>query len=120
MLGPGPVLDVLGGKARAIYGVPRGTGSLCDQTVALTGPTSRTDYPEHLRRSRFQDPEAGTTRVFRTTNFTVPAATLCARAKSRWSGDLFFKWVKQHLRSQKFYGNSEEAVPSPRWIAVSG
>ena len=113
MLGPGPVLNVLGGKAGAIYGMDRGyldcarllsvghqphaffvtrvksnlqlwrvysasgdrgTSSLCDQTVALTGPTGRTDYPEHLRRSRFQDPEAGTTRVFRTTNFTVPAA----------------------------------------------
>ncbi len=108
-------------QLRRVYSAPvdRGTGILCDQTVALTGATSRTDYPEHLRRIRFKDPETGKTRVCLTTNFTVLAATLCARYTARWQVDLFFKWIKPHLRIKKFYGHSEHAVQSPLWIAVS-
>ena len=99
--------------------VDRDTGIICDQTVALTGVISRKDYPEHLRRIRFKDPETGKTLVFLTNNFSVPAATICALYKARWQVELFFKWIKQYLRIKKFYGNSENAVKSQIWIAVS-
>ena len=97
----------------------RSTGIICDQTIALTGATSRKDYPEHLRRIRYKDPDTGKTLVFLTNNFTLPAATICALYKARWQVELFFKWIKQHLRIKKFYGNSENAVKSQIWIAVS-
>jgi hypothetical protein len=108
-------------QLRRVYSaaVDRSTGLICDQTIALTGATSRKDYPEHLRRIRFKDPETDKTLVFLTNNFTVPAATLCALYKARWQVELFFKWIKQHLRIKKFYGNSENAVKSQIWIAVS-
>ena len=99
--------------------VDRGTGIICDQTVALTGVISRKDYPEHLRRIRFKDPETCKTLVFLTNNCILPAATICALYKARWQVELFFKWIKQHLRIKKFYGNSENAVKSQIWIAVS-
>ena len=99
--------------------VDRGTGIICDQTVALTGVISRKDYPEHLRRIRFKDPETCKTLVFLTNNFILPAATICALYKASWQVELFFKWIKQHLRIKKFYGNSENAVKSQIWIAVS-
>ena len=99
--------------------VDRSTGIICDQTIALTGTTSRKDYPEHLRRIRFKDPETGKTLVFLTNNFALPAATICALYKARWQVELFFKWIKQHLRIKKFYGNTENAVKSQIWIAVS-
>lgn len=108
-------------KLRRIYSAPvdRSTGIICDQTIALTGTTSRKDYPEHLRRIRFKDPETGKTLIFLTNNFALPAATICALYKSRWQVELFFKWIKQHLRIKKFYGTSENAVKSQIWIAVS-
>ncbi len=108
-------------QLRRIYSaqVDRGTGIICDQTIALTGVTSRKDYPEHLRRIRFKDSETGKTLVFLTNNFTLPAATICALYKARWQVELFFKWIKQHLRVKKFYGNSENAVKSQIWIAMS-
>lgn len=97
----------------------RSLGIICDQTIALDGFYTRQDYPESLRRIRFKDPETGKTLVFITNNFTLPAATICALYKSRWQVELFFKWVKQHLRIQRFYGTSENAVKSQIWIAVS-
>lgn len=108
-------------RLRRIYSaaIDRSTGIICDQTVALTGLTSGKDYPEHLRRIRFKDPETGKTLVFLTNNSTLPAATICALYKARWQVELFFKWIKQHLRIKKFYGNSENAVKSQIWIAVS-
>ena len=108
-------------KLRRTYSaqVARSTGIICDQTVALTGVTSCKDYPEHLRRIRFKDPETGKTLVFLTNNFTLPPATICALYKARWQVELFFKWIKQHLRIKKFYGTSENAVKSQIWIAVS-
>jgi hypothetical protein len=108
-------------QLRRVYSAPvdRGTGIICDQTVALTGVTSRQDYPEHLRRIRFKDPETGKALVFLTNNFTVPAATICALYKARWQVELFFKWIKQHLRITRFFGTSENAVTSQIWIAVS-
>ena len=108
-------------QLRRVYSaaVDRSTGIICDQTIALTGTTSRKDYPEHLRRIRFKDPETGKTLVFLTNNFALPAATICALYKARWQVELFFKWIKQHLRIKKFYGNTENAVKSQIWIAVS-
>jgi hypothetical protein len=108
-------------KLRRVYSaaVDRSTGLICDQTIALTGTTSRKDYPAYLRRIRFKDPETGKTLVFLTNNFALPPATICVLYKNRWMVELFFKWIKQHLRIKKFYGNSENAVKSQIWIAVS-
>ena len=108
-------------RLRRVYSAPvdRSTGIICDQTVVLTGITSHKDYPDHLRRIRFKDPDTGKTLVFLTNNFTFPAAVICALYKRRWQVELFFKWIKQHLRIKKFYGNSENAVKSQIWIAVS-
>jgi Domain of unknown function (DUF4372)/Transposase DDE domain len=108
-------------QLRRVYSAPvdRSTGIICDQTVVLTGFTSHKDYPEHLRRIRFKDPQTGKRLVFLTNNFTFSAAIICALYKQRWQVELFFKWIKQHLRIKKFYGNSENAVKSQIWIAVS-
>lgn len=97
----------------------RTTGIICDQTIALDGFYTRQEYPEHLRRIRFKDAETGKTLIFLTNNFLLPAATICALYKSRWQVELFFKWIKQHLRIKRFFGTSENAVKSQIWIAVS-
>jgi hypothetical protein len=94
-------------------------GIICDQTVALSGFYSQQSYPLHLRRIRFKDPETGKTLVFLTNLFSPPAVTICALYKARWQVELFFKWIKQHLRIKSFYGTSENAVKSQIWIAVS-
>ena len=88
--------------AHRVYSAPtdRSTGIICDQTISLDGFYTRQDYPELLRRIRFKDPESGKTLVFITNNFSLPAATICALYKSRWQVELFFKWIKQHLRDQ--------------------
>jgi hypothetical protein len=108
-------------RLRRVYSAmtDRTTGILCDQTVALVGYYSSRDYPAQLRRIRFKDPESNKTLVFLTNNFTLPAATICTLYKARWQVELFFKWIKQHLRIKKFYGTSENAVKSQIWIAVS-
>ena len=108
-------------RLRRVYSAStdRTTGILCDQTVSLVGFYSSRDYPVHLRRIRFKDPETDKTLVFLTNNFVLPAATICALYKARWQVELFFKWIKQHLRIKKFYGTSENAVKSQIWIAVS-
>ena len=108
-------------NARRVYSATtdRSTGILCDQTIALNGYYSSRDYPAYLRRIRFKDPETDKTLVFLTNNFALPAATICALYKARWQVELFFKWIKQHLRIKKFYGTSENAVKSQIWIAVS-
>jgi len=107
--------------AHRVYSAPvdRGAGLICDQTIALDGPQTRRDYPEHLRRIRFRDPEMDKTLVFLTNQRTLPALTICALYKSRWQVELFFKWIKQHLRIKRFYGTSENAVKTQIWIAVS-
>ena len=107
--------------ARRVYSAPtdRATGVICDQMVALNGHYSRKDYPEHLRRVRFHDPESGKTLVFLTNNTTLPALTIAALYKSRWQVELFFKWIKQHLRIKRFLGTSENAVKTQIWCAVS-
>jgi hypothetical protein len=106
---------------RRVYSAPvdRAMGIICDQTIALSGVTSAIDYPERLRRIRFRDAAHAKTLVFVTNNFALPAATICALYKARWQVELFFKWIKQHLRIKKFYGVSENAVKSQIWIAVS-
>ena len=77
-------------------------------------------YPDYLRRVRFKDPETGKTLVFLTTSFQkLPAMTICSLYKARWHVELFFKWIKQHLRIKRFFGTSENAVKSQIWIAVS-
>ena len=107
--------------ARRIYSAntDRDTGIICDQTIALNGYKTSRDYPAHLRRIRFKDVESGKTLIFLTNNFALPATTICALYKSRWQVELFFKWIKQHLRIKKFFGTSENAVKSQIWIAVS-
>lgn len=107
--------------AHRLYSVAtdRTTGIICDQTIALDGFYTRRDFPEHLRRIRFKDAETGKKRVFLTNNFLLPAATVCTLYKSRWQVELFFKWIKQHLRIKRFFGTSENAVKSQIWIAVS-
>jgi hypothetical protein len=107
--------------ARRVYSAPsdRASGIICDQTIALAGIQTSQHFPEHLRRIRFRDPDTGKTLVFITNQRTLPAATICALYKSRWQVELFFKWIKQHLRIKRFYGTSQNAVKTQIWIAVS-
>lgn len=107
--------------AHRVYSAPtdRATGIICDQIISLDGNSTSRNYYEHLRRIRFKDPETTKTLVFITNNFVLPAATICALYKSRWQVELFFKWIKQHLRIKRFYGTSENAVKTQIWIAVS-
>jgi hypothetical protein len=110
-----------GMDARRVYSMPvdRSTGIICDQRIALNGFYISQDYPEQLRRIRFKDPESGKTLVFLTNNTALPALTIAALYKSRWQVELFFKWIKQHLRIKRFIGNSENAVKTQIWCAVS-
>jgi len=107
--------------ARRVYSFPtdRTTGIICDQAISLQGWNSRRDYPEHLRRIRFKEPESGKNLVFLTNQFTLPAITIAELYKARWQVELFFKWIKQHLRIKRFYGTSENAVKTQIWIAIS-
>src|ERR1022692_2835130 len=108
-------------NAHRVYSSPtdREAGIIADQTIALDGYATRKDYPVHLRRVRFKDPKSRKTLVFLTNQFTLPAASICALYKSRWQVELFFKWIKQHLRIKQFYGTSDNAVKTQIWIAVS-
>ena len=85
----------------------------------FNAPRSATNYPQHLRRIRFKDPESGKTFVFLTNNTTLPALTIAALYKSRWQVELFFKWIKQHLRIKRFLGTSENAVKTQVWCAIA-
>ena len=107
--------------ARRVYSAPvdRASGVICDQRVMLNGRQSAKRYPEHLRRIRFKDSDSGKTLVFLTNNTTLPALKIAALYKSRWSVELFFKWIKQHLRIKHFLGNSENAVKTQVWCAVA-
>jgi IS4 transposase len=110
-----------GMDARRLYSAPtdRDTGVICDQSIALNGFYISKDYPEYMRRIRFKDPESGKTLVFLTNNTTLPALTTAALYKNRWQVELFFKWIKQHLRIKRFLGTSENAVKTQIWCAVS-
>ena len=108
-------------KAQRRYSHPidRSTGLICDQTVVLTGFYSKQDFDTPLRRVRFKDPMTGKGLVFLTNNFTLPALTITELYRCRWQVELFFKWIKQHLRIKVFYGTTENAVKTQIWIAVS-
>ena len=110
-----------GMDARRVYShaPDRTSGVICDQRVMLNGFYSAKNYPEHLRRIRFKDPESGKTLVFLTNNTSLPALTIAALYKSRWQVELFFKWIKQHLRIKRFLGTSENAVKTQIWCAVA-
>ncbi len=99
--------------------VDRGSGLVCDQSVALNGFYSARHYPERLRRVVYRDPESGRKLVFLTNHFALPALTVRALYRSRWQVELLFRWIKQHLRIKRFYGTSENAVKTQIWIAVS-
>jgi hypothetical protein len=110
-----------GMDARRVYSSPtqRDSGVICDQRVMLNGFYSAKAYPEHLRRIRFKDPESDKTLVFLTNNTALPALTIAALYKSRWQVELFFRWIKQHLRIKRFLGTSENAVKTQIWCAVA-
>lgn len=108
-------------NARRVYSArtDRTSGVVCDQTIAMNGFYVAKDYPGHLRRIRFKDPQSGRTLVFLTNNTTLPPLIIAALYKSRWQVELFFKWIKQHLRIKRFLGTSENAVKTQIWCAVS-
>jgi hypothetical protein len=108
-------------NAKRVYSqlTDRSTGVICDQSVQLNGFYAAQHYPENLRRIRFKDPETEKTLIFLTNNFVLPPLTIAALYKNRWQVELFFKWIKQHLRIKKFLGNSENAVKTQIWCAVS-
>jgi len=108
-------------KARRRYShkVDRTKGLICDQTVVLAVFYSRKGFDQPLRRIRFKDPETRKTLVFLTNNFTLPALTITQLYRCRWQIELFFKWIKQHLRIKAFFGTTENAVKTQIWIAVS-
>jgi len=97
----------------------RSVGIIADQIINLSGVSSCDDYPEKLRRIVYRDPETKKRLVFLTNNFTLAAKTIANLYKSRWQIELFFKWIKQHLRIKSFFGTSENAVRSQIWIAVA-
>jgi hypothetical protein len=106
-------------KRRYSREVDKSTGVQCDQTVILETYYSFQGYPEPLRRIRYYDENLGKRLVFLTNDFQLPATTIAALYKSRWQIELFFKWIKQHLRIKAFYGTSQNAVKAQIWIAVS-
>ena len=110
-----------GMDARRICSMPadREQSVICDQRVVLNGYYASRHYPELIRRIRYKDAETGKTLVFLTNNTTLPALTIAALYKQRWQVELFFKWIKQHLRIKRFMGTSENAVKTQIWIAVA-
>ena len=108
-------------KLRRIYShkVDKSTGVRCDQTVALTGFYSKKEYPDKLRRVKFFDAEKGRSFVFLTNQFVLPAHTVAELYRYRWRVEIFFKWIKQHLRIKSFFGTSQNAVKTQIWIAIS-
>jgi len=106
-------------QLRRLYSRPvdRTTGIICDQIVEFVWFYSQKDYPQQLRRIRFRDPD-GRSLIFLTNNMDLPATTICDLYRLRWQVELFFKWIKQHLRIKRFFGTSENAVKTQVWIAV--
>ena len=104
---------------RARRPVDRTTGLRSDQTIVLAGPKSSRLYPAPLRRIAFYDSEHQRRLVFLTNNFALPALTVARLYKCRWQVELFFRWIKQHLRIKAFYGTSDNAVKTQVWIAIS-
>ena len=108
-------------KLRRILSRPvdRTTGLICDQVVVPAGVTTSVNYPDRLRRIKYRDPERNKVLVFLTNNFVLPALTITELYRARWQVELFFKWIKQHLRIKSFFGTSHNAVKSQLWIAIS-
>jgi transposase len=108
-------------KLRRLYShaVDKATGVKCDQTVVPDGVYSKKDYPEKLRRIKYYDAEKGRSFVFLTNQFLLPAVTIAELYRYRWRVEIFFKWIKQHLRIKRFFGTSENAVKTQIWIAIS-
>jgi hypothetical protein len=106
---------------RRLYSHPvdRATGLICDQTIVLTEPRTARHYPGKLRRVRFRDDTKSEAWTYLTNDFTLPALTIAELYRSRWQVELFFKWIKQHLRIKAFYGTSPNAVRTQIWIAVT-
>ncbi len=106
---------------RRVYSHPvdKTTGLRCDQTIMLTGTRPSEDYPIHLRRVKFYDAKHDKLLVFLTNNFDLPALTIADLYRCRWQVELFFKWIKQHLRIKRFFGTSENAVKTQVWIAIA-
>ena len=116
---------VIRGKSNLLFrrvcsrSVDKATGLRCDQTIVLTAPKAGKDYPQHLRRVKFYDAEHDRHLVFLTNNFDLPALTIANLYRCRWQVELFFKWIKQHLRIKRFYGTTENAVKTQIWIAIA-
>ena len=108
-------------KFKRLYSrqVDKTTGLRCDQTIVLTGFYSSKGYPDKIRRIKYFDSKTNKLFVFLTNNFNLPALTIAELYKSRWQIELFFKWIKQHLKIKSFYGTSENAVKTQIWIAIS-
>ena len=106
---------------RRVYSRPvaKETGLRCDQTIQLAGRKSQRDYPGHLRRVKFYDAGNDKRLVFLTNHFDLPALTIAELYRARWQVELFFKWIKQHLRIKAFFGTSENAVKTQVWIAIA-
>jgi len=116
---------VIRGKSNLVFErqysrpVDKDAGLRCDQTIKLTGEATSEKYPDPLRRIKYVEPETGKTYVFLTNNFELEPQVIADLYKSRWQIELFFKWIKQHLRIKVFYGTSENAVKTQIWIAIS-
>ena len=108
----------LAARRRYSRPVDKSTGLRADQTIVLTGVNTSKDYPEPLRRVSYYDAETDKHLIFLTNNFTLPALTVASLFKARWRVEIFFKWIKQHLRIKAFYGTSENAVKTQVWTAV--
>ena len=108
-------------RCQRLYSAPvdRTTGIMCDQIVTLSNPVPRAGYPDRLRRIRYFDPQQERRLIFLTNNFTLPPLIVAQLYRSRWQVELFFKWIKQHLRIKRFFGTSENAVKTQIWIALS-
>jgi len=106
-------------RVTASQDVDAASGVLCDQCIVLTGQHTRRDYPGEIRRIEFRDVQRDRTLVFLTNNFELTALQIARLYKSRWQVELFFKWIKQHLRIKAFVGNSANAVKTQIWIAIS-
>ena len=106
-------------RRRHSHPADKSGGVRCDQTIVLTGVHTATDYPQPLRRIKYHHAQTGKTFNFLTNNFAVPAQTVADLYRYRWQVELFFKWIKQHLRIKSFFGTSENAVKTQIWIAIS-
>jgi len=106
-------------KRQYSHTINKDNGLRCDQTIVLTGINTKSDYPQSIRRVKYYDSKTEKTFNYLTNNFNIPAQTVADLYRYRWQVELFFKWIKQHLRIKSFFGNSENAVKSQIWIAIS-